>query len=44
MVSKRGIEANPNKIKAILDMEPPKTVKDVHEINWKSGSIGAIYI
>ncbi|KAL8116197.1 hypothetical protein AgCh_022624 [Apium graveolens] len=29
MVSKRGIEANPDKIKAILDMEPLKTVKDV---------------
>ncbi|KAL8114078.1 hypothetical protein AgCh_021094 [Apium graveolens] len=32
MVSKRGIEANPDKIKAILDMEPPKTVKDVQKL------------
>ena len=27
MVSQRGIEANPNKIQAILSMEPPKNVK-----------------
>ena len=29
MVSQRGIEANPDKIKAILEMAPPKTVKEV---------------
>ena len=29
MVSKRGIEAIPDKIKAILDMEPPCSVKDI---------------
>ena len=29
MVSHRGIEANPNKIQAILDMEPPKNIKEV---------------
>jgi hypothetical protein len=29
MVSQRGIEANPDKIKAILDMLPPKTTKEV---------------
>jgi hypothetical protein len=29
LVSKRGIEPNPEKIKAILDMQPPKDVKDV---------------
>ena len=27
MVSQRGIEANPDKIQAILRMEPPKNVK-----------------
>ena len=27
MVSQRGIEANPDKIQAILSMEPPKNVK-----------------
>ena len=29
MVSQRGIEANPDKIQAILNMEPPKNTKDV---------------
>ena len=29
MVSQRGIEANPDKIQAISDMEPPKNVKEV---------------
>uniref|UniRef100_A0A2N9GA07 Uncharacterized protein n=1 Tax=Fagus sylvatica TaxID=28930 RepID=A0A2N9GA07_FAGSY len=31
MVSQRGIEANPDKIKAILDMSPPKTVKEAFQ-------------
>ena len=29
MVSQRGIEANPEKVRAILDMTSPKTVKEV---------------
>ena len=29
MVSQRGIETNPDKIRAILDMEPPKNIKEV---------------
>ena len=29
MVSHRGIEANPDKIQAILDMKPPQNVKEV---------------
>ena len=29
MVSQRGIEANPDKIQAILNMEPPKNIKDI---------------
>ncbi|CAL9024624.1 unnamed protein product [Prunus brigantina] len=29
MISQRGIEANPEKIQAILDMKIPKTVKDI---------------
>ena len=32
MVSHRGIEANPDKIQAILNMEPPKNVKDVQSL------------
>ena len=29
MVSHKGIEANPDKIQAILDMKPPQNVKEV---------------
>ena len=29
MVSQRGIVANPDKIQAISDMEPPKNIKEV---------------
>ena len=32
MVSRRGIEANPEKIKAILEMQPPSSVKDVQRL------------
>ena len=31
-VSQRGIEANPEKIKAILSMEPSKNVKEVQSL------------
>ena len=29
MVSQRGIEVNPEKIRAIKGLEPPKTIKEV---------------
>ena len=32
MVSQRGIEANPEKVRAILDMTSPKTVKEVQRL------------
>ena len=32
MVSHRGIEANPDKIQVILDMEPPRNVKEVQSL------------
>ena len=31
-VSQRGIEANPDKLQAILDMEPPKNIKEVQSL------------
>src|SRR5436190_8356873 len=39
MVSNRGIEANPDKIKAILDMEEPKTLYDIQKLNGKLASL-----
>lgn len=35
MVSQRGIEANPDKILAIMEMAPPKNVKEVQSFNGK---------
>ena len=35
MVSQRGIEANPEKVKAILEMSSPKTVKEVQSLTGK---------
>jgi hypothetical protein len=32
MISQRGIEANPDKIKAVLEMSPLKTVKEVQSL------------
>ena len=35
MVSHRGIEANPDKIQAILDMKPPQNVKEVQSLTGR---------
>ncbi|XP_021812768.1 uncharacterized protein LOC110755796 [Prunus avium] len=35
MISQRGIEANPDKIKAIIDMEVPKTQKDIQSLTGR---------
>ena len=35
MVSQRGIEANPNKIWAIIEMTLPRNVKEVQSLNDK---------
>ena len=35
MMSQRGIEVNPEKVRAILELEPPRTVKAVQRLNGK---------
>ena len=35
MVSHRGTEANPDKIRAILDMKPPQNVKEVKSLTGR---------
>ena len=35
MVSQRGIKVNPEKIRAIVELAPPKTVKEVQSLNGK---------
>ena len=39
MVSQRGIEANPDKIQAILNMEPSKSIKDVQSLTGRVVSL-----
>ena len=42
MVSKRGIEANPDKIKAILDMEAPNSLKEVQKLTGRLAALGGL--
>ena len=35
LASQRGIKANPDKIRAIIEMTPPKNVKEVRSLNGK---------
>ena len=39
MVSQRGVEANLKKIRAIIEMAPPKNIKDVQSSNGKVAAI-----
>jgi hypothetical protein len=39
LVSQRGIEANPEKIKALLDMESPKTIKDIQRLTRRVAAL-----
>ena len=39
MASQRRIEANPNKIQAILDMEPPKNIKEVQSLTGRVAAL-----
>ena len=39
MVSQRGIKANPDKIRAIIEMTPPRNVKEVQSFNGKVAAL-----
>ena len=39
MVSYRGIEANPDKIQAILDMKPPQNLKEVQSLTGRVAAL-----
>ena len=39
MVSQRGIEVNPEKIRAIMELELPRTVKEVQSLNGKIAAL-----
>nr|MCH9869667.1 reverse transcriptase family protein [Serratia marcescens] len=40
LVSKQGIEANPSKIKAIMDMKAPTTRKEIQSLNGRIAALG----
>ncbi|GKV40900.1 hypothetical protein SLEP1_g48494 [Rubroshorea leprosula] len=46
VVSKKGIEVNPEKVLAVQQMEPPKTVKDVQRLtaNIEGSGAGAVLV
>ena len=39
MVSQKGIEVNPEKVWAILELEPPRTAKAVQSLNGKVAAL-----
>ena len=39
MVSQRGIEVNLEKIQAIMELKPPRTVKEVQSLNGKIAAL-----
>ena len=39
MVSHRGIEANPDKIQAILNMKPPQNIKEVQSLTGRVAAL-----
>ena len=39
MVSERGIDANPDKVKAILDLQEPKTIRDVQKLTGRMAAL-----
>ena len=42
MVSQRGIEVNPEKVRAILELEPPRTMKAVQSLNGKVAALNRL--
>ena len=39
MVSQRGTEVNPEKMQAIMELKPPRTVKKVQSLNGKIAAL-----
>ena len=39
MVSQRGIEVNPEKVQAIMELEPLRTMKEVQSLNGKIAAL-----
>nr|GEU31203.1 reverse transcriptase domain-containing protein [Tanacetum cinerariifolium] len=39
LITKKGIKANPSKFKAITDLKPPRTLKEIHSLNGKMAAL-----
>jgi len=39
MVSSRGIEANPEKVRAVLEMQAPSTTKQLQQLTWRIAAL-----
>ena len=39
IVSHKGIKANPDKVQAILDMEPPRNIKEVQSLTGRVAAL-----
>ena len=44
MISNRGIEANPDKVKVVLDMRPPRNVKEVQRLIGCIAALGCFML
>ena len=44
MVTHRGIEVNPDQIKAINNLQPPRNPKEVQKLNWDDGRFESVHI
>lgn len=43
LVSQRGMEANPDKVKAVLDMKTPTSVREVQRLNGRIVTLGRFF-
>ena len=44
IVNNRGIKANPDKIKAVLDMQPPSNTKEIQRLTGRIAALSALYL
>ena len=43
IVSQRGIEVNPEKVRAIMELGPPKTMKEMQSLNGKIAALDRFF-
>ncbi|GKD54625.1 hypothetical protein Tco_1288012 [Tanacetum coccineum] len=43
LITKQGIKANPLKVKAVIDLDQPRTLKDIQSLNRKLATLSRFY-